>query len=505
MDERLGHYRIQREVGHGGMGTVYEAVDEPLGRTVALKVLPPELAREAAFVRRFQRETRTLSTLDHPGIVKILDVGSEGGFHYYAMEFVDGSSLQALLREEGRLDPMRVIRYAIELFDALEHAHQRGIIHRDLKPANILIDTRDRVHLTDFGIAKVIEATRMTTTGGIVGTAEYMSPEQAEGRGVDRRADLYGAGVVLYQALTGRVPFAGQTALEVMQKHRFSMFESPREINPEVPAQLSALIEQLLEKDPARRPPSAAIAKRTLEGIYRMLEAGGGELAEVLFDRAGRREAAAVALSDATRRNLLVRAAWYVGLFVAIIGLALWATRPPSATRLLREGERLLQDGYYKDAMVAFHELTERFPDTPEASRAQAGHDEARRKAYERGKDVAALMESLTRGLARGVIGRRPVDVPDPKVTAGQVAYARAMRDKVHDRLDEAQRKFEAIAVIFEHQEPKIAESARRMAGELAAARRPPPVTSLQAPPAAQDGFPEAPSAAQEEEGPRGD
>jgi len=289
MEERLGRYRIKREIGRGGMGTVYEAVDEERGRVVALKVLPPELAREAQFFHRFRREIRTLAALDHGGIVKILDVGSEGARHYYAMEYVDGPSLQAILERERRLDPIRACEVGLQLCEALEHAHRRGVVHRDIKPANILVDSRGEAHLTDFGIAKVIQATRMTTTGGIVGTAEYMSPEQAEGRAVDRRSDLYSLGVVLYRALTGRVPFEGETVLDVIRQHRFAVLESPKELNPEIPSTLSALIEQLLEKDPEKRPPSAGLAGRALQAAHRMLEAGGGELAEILFQRAEER------------------------------------------------------------------------------------------------------------------------------------------------------------------------------------------------------------------------
>jgi len=469
MERRLGTYLIRREIGRGGMGTVFEALDEPTGRTVALKILPPELAREEAFVRRFRRETETLSTLDHLGIVRILDVGQEEGFYYYTMEYVGGPSLRSVLAEEGRLDPMRACEIGMQLCAALGHAHQHGIIHRDLKPANVLIDADGRARLTDFGIAKVVEATRMTATGGIVGTAEYMSPEQVEARPIDRRADLYSLGVLLYRMVTGRLPFDASSAVELMQAHRFSMFDAPRELNPDVPAALSALIEQLLEKDPSRRPPSAGVVQRELEGIHRMMEGGGGDLADVLFEKSeGRREEAAKPTRD---RGVFIRGAWYAGVAAVIVVGALWATRPSSAGRLLRQGKQSLEDGYYKDAMATLHELIERYPEAPEATEAAALHEKAERLNYEHGKDLAALMETLASGLARGVIGRRGPDVPDPDVTAGEIAYARGMRDLMRRRPDEARRTFEAVAVLFADHEPEIALSARRMADDIAAGR----------------------------------
>jgi len=469
MQQHLGHYRIERELGRGGMGTVYQAVDEApdaAGRVVALKVLPPELAREPQFFHRFRREIRTLAKLDHPGIVRILDVGSEGTFHYYAMEYVDGPTLQNILERERRLDPMRACKLGLELCDALEHAHRQGIIHRDLKPANILLDAHGRTHLTDFGIAKVIEATRMTTTGGIVGTAEYMSPEQAEGRAVDRRSDLYGLGVVLYRALTGRVPFEGKTVLDVIRQHRYAVLESPKELNPEMPSALSALIEQLLEKEPEKRPPSAALAKRALQSAHRMLEAGGGELAEVLFRRTEERRAEEEA---AEARGPYARAAVTLAVCLAIVALAVWWTRPPSAAALLRRSRRMLQRDYYREAIAYSLELKERYPAAPEIAEAEVIEEEARQKHYEHGKDMAALVEGITRSLARGVVSAADVRVPDPDVTAGDIGYARALRDRVLGRLEAAGAKFEAVAVIFERDEPLIAASARRQAEEIAA------------------------------------
>ena len=253
-EERIGPYVILGELGKGGMGTVYHARHVETAEEVALKVLPPALARETHFVLRFKREITTLKQLDHPGIVHIREHGQDGDLYYYAMEYVEGRSLEDLIDEEGGVpdihETMRIVR---ETADALGFAHSRGIIHRDIKPANILLDLAGKVKLTDFGIAKMVEATRMTATGAAMGTAEYMAPEQAEGKTVDARTDVYALGVVFYRMVSGRLPFTGATAVEMMKQHRFNIPEPPKNYNPELNANLSAMIEKMLAKNPKER------------------------------------------------------------------------------------------------------------------------------------------------------------------------------------------------------------------------------------------------------------
>jgi serine/threonine-protein kinase len=255
--ERVAHYELLEELGHGGMGAVFRAKDLNTGQEVALKVLPPELSLNPALLQRFRREVLTLRQLHHPGIIRILDVGAEGRTNYFAMEYAGGGNLERFLeRAGGQLPVEQAVEIILQLCEALDYAHGKNIVHRDIKPSNILLTEGGHPKLTDFGIAKVVEATRMTVTGGIVGTVDYMAPEQAEGRVIGPKADVYSLGVLLYQMTTGRLPFKGETPSEVIQKHRWSLPEPPRNLNPEIPENLSKVIEDMLQKDPAKRVPS---------------------------------------------------------------------------------------------------------------------------------------------------------------------------------------------------------------------------------------------------------
>lgn len=279
--ERIGHYELLEELGRGGMGTVYRARDLEDGRTVALKVLPAELSLNASLVQRFRREVQTMRHLEHRHIVNICDVGEADHSYYFTMEYMAGGSLEKLLQQRGRLSVPEAIDVAIQVSEALDYSHQRNLVHRDIKPANVLLSEDGVVKLSDFGIAKVVEATRMTVTGGIVGTVDYMAPEQAEGRAITPKTDIYAMGAMLYHMLTGRVPFPGETPSQVIQQHRFSLPEPPRNLVPEMPENLSMLIEVMLQKDPAKRIPTAAALIHTLQKIKdQVATAGAPEVQE---------------------------------------------------------------------------------------------------------------------------------------------------------------------------------------------------------------------------------
>jgi serine/threonine-protein kinase len=267
--EKLGSYRIDSEIGRGGMGVVYRATHVASDRTVAIKVLPAELARDGGFADRFAREIAALQKLDHRNIVKLIEPGEDQGYQYYVMEFVQGRSLDKVITAERRLPWQRAVELAIQMCHGLKHAHDHGIIHRDLKPANLLITDDGTVKLTDFGIAKVFAGTAITVTGGIIGTPEYMSPEQGDGRPITKRSDLYSLGVVLYAMLTGRAPFLGRSMAELVNLHRFGQFDRPSAIVPEIPSWLDELVCQLLEKDPEKRPPDAHVVSRRLEVVQK--------------------------------------------------------------------------------------------------------------------------------------------------------------------------------------------------------------------------------------------
>jgi serine/threonine-protein kinase len=251
------------------MGVVYRATHVKSGQTYAIKVLPVEMARDPGFADRFAREITTLQGLSHQNIVQLIEPGEDQGYQYYVMEYVESLSLDKIVAAERRLSWTRTVEIAIQVSYGLKHAHDNGVIHRDLKPANLLITPDGTVKLTDFGIAKVFAGTAITATGGVIGTPEYMSPEQGEGRPITKRTDLYSLGAVMYTMLTGHPPFVGRSLAELVHMHRFGQFDRPIAVVPEIPSWLDELVCQLLEKDPEKRPPDAHVVARRLEAIQK--------------------------------------------------------------------------------------------------------------------------------------------------------------------------------------------------------------------------------------------
>lgn len=269
--DRLGPYRIGKLLGRGGMGAVYAAQDED-GNPAAIKVLSTGLGRDVGFRERFEAEIETLRKLKHPNIVRLFGYGEENGILFYAMELVDGRSLEDDLRGGRKFRWEEAVRLGVKLCGALRHAHDRGVVHRDIKPANLLLTTDDDIKLSDFGIAKLFGATGMTSAGGILGTAEYMAPEQADGRPVGHRADLYSLGAVLYTLIAGRPPFVGKSIPELLHMQRYATPEPLRKFSVDVPEEIETIVLQLLEKDPERRIANAVLVARRLEATARGLE-----------------------------------------------------------------------------------------------------------------------------------------------------------------------------------------------------------------------------------------
>jgi serine/threonine-protein kinase len=261
--ERLGPYQLEKVLGRGGMGTVYVGLNEQTGERAAVKVLSSHLADDVNFRERFKQEIETLKRLLHPNIVQLFGYGEEDGHLFYVMELVSGRSLQDELAAGRRFSWREVVRIGVGVAQALKHAHDRGIIHRDLKPANLMLDVHDQVKLTDFGIAKLYGGTNVTAEGGVLGTADYMAPEQAEGKQPTSRCDLYALGSVLYALLTGRPPFVGRTVFEVIAALQKQAPVPVRRLAPDTPAEFENIILQLLHKDPQQRIPTAlALANR---------------------------------------------------------------------------------------------------------------------------------------------------------------------------------------------------------------------------------------------------
>lgn len=283
-------YRIDHRLAVGGMGTVYVATDERLGRQVAVKLLKEELAHDERFVERFRREARAAGALTHPNVASVYDFANDGGRHYMVMELVRGRDLARVLREEGPLDPARSALITSQIANALQHAHSAGVVHRDIKPANVIVDDQDRAKVTDFGIARAVGDSTLTATGSVLGTAHYISPEQASGGEVGPATDIYSLGIVLYEMLTGSLPFTGDSAIGVAMRHVSDDVPRASELNPRVPRELDDVVARATAKDPSQRFPEAAAMAAAVEGAVAG-ELGGGTAAlggtEVMGEPAG--------------------------------------------------------------------------------------------------------------------------------------------------------------------------------------------------------------------------
>jgi serine/threonine protein kinase len=263
----FGPYRVEGVLGRGGMGTVYKGSHARSGDKVAIKVIAAAVADQSRFRRRFAAEIDTLKRLKHPHIVELIGYGEEQGLLFYSMEYVPGHSLLEHMRQHRVLPWEDVLQIGIETSAALKHAHDLGIIHRDLKPANLMLSDSGQVKLTDFGIAKLFGSSDMTAAGSVIGTADYMPPEQAEGKTITTRSDLYSLGCVLYALLAGRAPFGGKSLPEVLYAVRYNAVPDLLTLAPSCPVELAELIKEMVEKDPQKRPPTALVIGNRLKAI----------------------------------------------------------------------------------------------------------------------------------------------------------------------------------------------------------------------------------------------
>jgi len=282
--EKLGPYRIGKQIGKGGMGAVYEATDESPGEQhgmrVAVKALNPQLATVEGFRERFEAEIESLKKLRHDGIVRLYGYGEQDGILFYSMELVEGASLEEEICAGRRFNWRETVEFGIQICRALKHAHDHGVVHRDIKPANLLLTSKGQIKIADFGIARLFGGTQLTMAGGVLGTADYMSPEQADGQVVSDRCDQYSLGGVLYALLAGRPPFKARTMPEMLQMQRFAEPEPVRRYAPDTPDQLDRLISQLLAKEPADRFPNALVLGRHMEAMKKALSRPPKEEAE---------------------------------------------------------------------------------------------------------------------------------------------------------------------------------------------------------------------------------
>lgn len=358
-------YRVLRRLGSGGMADVYLCEDLTLGRRVALKVLSSRFARDQQFIERFRREAKAAAGLNHPNLVAIHDWGEIDGTYFIVMEYVEGETLKELVRRRGRLNGSEALDIGLGLLAAVGYAHRHGVVHRDIKSQNILMDRSGTAKVTDFGIARAGDS-GMTEAGSILGTAQYLAPEQARGEAVDERSDLYSVGIVLYEMLTGVVPFTGDTAVTVAMKHVNEVPPEPSEVIPGMPYALNQIVMKALAKDPALR-------YQTAEDFARDLRAAqlGGPVTAATYDAAAAQTQlmtappadatqvmARPAGAPAAKRRRSRRTLWIVLLLLAIIaasvGALLWTMSgeridvPDVVGRSQAQATKTLQDAGFK-------------------------------------------------------------------------------------------------------------------------------------------------------------
>jgi tetratricopeptide (TPR) repeat protein len=455
---RLGRWVVDRELGRGGMGCVYLAhdADDP-ALLAAVKVLAAELTTHAGAVYRFQREIEVLSTLDHPNIVHLLDSGTHEGLFYYVMEYVEGRDFAELLDEAGRLPWEDVIDLAEQICAALKHAHDHGIIHRDLKPSNLMRGADGRVRLTDFGIAHVFAGKHLTRPGSVVGTAEYLSPEQAEGKPATRRSDLYSLGCLLYTLICGRNPFRGDNIIDLLHKHRYGLFDSPRTVVPDLPHEIDEIICQLMEKDPEKRPPDAGVLQRRLVVLQQKLKnrreqtveavvsepTQPGDTLDEFYDDTGppRGEGPATLMSRLMRKELeaqnrggrlrqfLNRPPVLVVLFLLCAGTLAWTFWPNDPEQRYQEARPLLESDDPEDWTTGWERIKgvrDKLRDGPHAAEV-AGYE----------KKIADYQEAREAGRRSDHLGE------------AQWFYQEGLRQRQQGRPDAARQTWQRLVRAF--------------------------------------------------------
>lgn len=421
--EKLGSFRIEAILGTGAMGVVYRAISETTGRPAAVKVISGELAQKSKSYERFRREAEILKQFRHPNIVRFLAVGRYQGTSYFAMEYVEGETLEQMLRSRGPRPWREIVELAIQTCEALHYAHEHGVVHRDLKPSNLMVTVDGQIKLTDFGIAKDLDATALTATGRTLGTAAYMAPEQIRGTPeVSHKTDLYALGVVLYQMLTGRAPFEGSSAVVLMHCHMNEPPPRPSARVAEIPVALDKLVVQLMAKDPKDRPWDAAAVSVALAEIrdkasrgdtVAMVWATDGDQ-ELTPTRAGLPTRAGTEIPPAKPRKAakakrglkipeLNRAFFEVVLLclglVVVGGFIAYMLWPPSAEYLYHKAERLMASDKLSDWTTARNEyldpLDRRFKQNPYLKTTQGWRDRIElQMADNRAKNLESPLET---------------------------------------------------------------------------------------------------------------
>jgi serine/threonine-protein kinase len=393
--EKLGSFRIEAVLGNGAMGVVYRGTNETTGRPAAVKVIGGEIAKQShgKAYERFKREAEILQQFRHPNIVRFLALGRYKGTSYFAMEFVAGENLDQLLARRGPLPWREVVDLGIQTCEALHYAHEHGVVHRDLKPSNLMVSAKGQIKLTDFGIAKDLDATALTAPGRTLGTAAYMAPEQIRGTPeVSHKTDLYALGIVLYQMLTGQAAFSGTSAVVLMHCHLNQPPPRPSEKVPEIPAVLDELIVNLMAKAPADRPWDAQAAAQTLielrdkvargekvAMVWSPEKAANPTRAGLETDKKPKKEKKVKATPGRWPSRALVETAALVMALVALGGGIAYVAWPPSAAYLYHQAEILMASPERHDWNRALNEyldpLDRRFPNNPYRDKTRTWRD----------------------------------------------------------------------------------------------------------------------------------
>lgn len=382
---QIGPFDVGEQIGLGGMGVVYLAVYRETGQKVALKILSPALCADKKLVRRFEREIDILKKLEHPNIVRYFGGGRHGDQRYYAMEYMDGGSLDTVLERKGRLSWEQTVRIGLQLSSALEHAHNHGVIHRDLKPGNLFITRKGRLRLGDFGIARDNDATALTGAGKTVGTYAYMAPEQIHGKHqIGPKTDIYAMGCLMYQFLTGSVPFTGTNAAEIFMKHLQNTPDSVCEHNLDCPIWLDRVIQKMLQKEPSERPYDALAVNALLEDVRERVSTQASMASEAMTSGP---VDTVVTDEDRTELNRAIGAkkkkkkkkkqvpfyerGWFLSLCLAgLVGVITWLVWPPSEQKLFDQISVAMKNpdkwpDLQRDQIVSYRE---RFPEGPHIS-----------------------------------------------------------------------------------------------------------------------------------------
>jgi eukaryotic-like serine/threonine-protein kinase len=338
-----GRYEVEELVGHGGMSSVYKARDALLERHVALKILHEQYSNDEDFVERFKREARSVAQLQHPNIVTVIDRGEEDGRQYIVFEYIDGENLKERVVRNGRLEVREALEIAVEVARGLAFAHEQGLVHRDVKPQNILLNGDGRAKVTDFGIARTVDVDGMTQTGTVLGTSNYIAPEQASGQRVDGQSDVYALGAVLYELLAGDVPFPGESFVVVAMKHMHEPAPSLLDVRGDVPLRVAAAVDRALEKDPEQRFPTMDAFAAELEACLAELDRGDDADATMVIPSSTAAPGAKPRRRKVSRWPIVIGVLALVAIAAIVIGLlAIPGTNesspPPATTRVALTG-----------------------------------------------------------------------------------------------------------------------------------------------------------------------